>query len=87
MNYQLLFLQVFNGVYLTTAVVVILFIFVFSMMRRYKRCPSDRILVVYGKTGGGQSAKCIHGGASFIWPIIQDYEFLTLTPMSIAECG
>ena len=56
MNYQLLFLQVFNGVYLTTAVVVILFIFVFSMMRRYKRCPSDRILLVYGKTGGGQSA-------------------------------
>nr|WP_245856879.1 flotillin family protein [Lutibacter flavus] len=53
------------------------------MIRRYKRCPSDRILVVYGKTGGGQSAKCIHGGASFIWPIIQDYEFLDLTPMSI----
>ncbi|MDV7186379.1 SPFH domain-containing protein [Lutibacter sp. TH_r2] len=53
------------------------------MIRRYKRCPSDRILVVYGKTGGGQSAKCVHGGAAFIWPIIQDYEFLDLTPMSI----
>ena len=76
-------LQVFSGIYLTAAVVLILFIFLFSMMRRYKRCPSDRILVVYGKTGGGLSAKCIHGGASFIWPIIQDYEFLDLTPMSI----
>ncbi|MEX1383683.1 flotillin family protein [Lutibacter sp.] len=53
------------------------------MIRRYKRCPSDRILVVYGKTGGGLSAKCVHGGAAFIWPIIQDYEFLDLTPMSI----
>nr|WP_245729897.1 SPFH domain-containing protein [Lutibacter oricola] len=53
------------------------------MIRRYKRCPSDRILVVYGKTGGGKSAKCVHGGAAFIWPIIQDYEFLDLTPMSI----
>lgn len=66
-------------------VVAILFIFVFLiiLIRRYKRCPSDRILVVYGKVGGGQSAKCIHGGAAFIFPVIQDYSFLNLTPMSI----
>ena len=66
-------------------IVAILFIFVFLiiLIRRYKRCPSDRILVVYGKVGGGQSAKCIHGGAAFIFPVIQDYSFLTLTPMSI----
>ncbi|MBT8318177.1 MAG: flotillin family protein [Lutibacter sp.] len=70
-------------VYLIGAVIFIVVVFFFSMIRRYKRCPSDRILVVYGKTGGGKSAKCIHGGASFIWPIIQDYEFLDLTPMSI----
>lgn len=63
----------------------ILFVFIFFivLIRRYKRCPSDRILVVYGKVGGGQSAKCIHGGAAFIMPVIQDYEFLDLTPMSI----
>ena len=72
-----------TGVYLVGAVIFIIVVFFFSMIRRYKRCPSDRILVVYGKTGGGKSAKCIHGGASFIWPIIQDYEFLDLTPMSI----
>lgn len=72
-----------TGVYLIGAVILIIVVFFFSMIRRYKRCPSDRILVVYGKTGGGKSAKCIHGGASFIWPIIQDYEFLDLTPMSI----
>ena len=70
-------------IYLIAAAIFIIVVFFFSMIRRYKRCPSDRILVVYGKTGGGQSAKCIHGGASFIWPIIQDYEFLDLTPMSI----
>lgn len=66
-------------------IVAILFVFVFLiiLIKRYKRCPSDRILVVYGKVGGGQSAKCIHGGAAFIFPVIQDYEFLTLTPMSI----
>lgn len=61
-----------------------LFVFVVlvTFFRRYKRCPSDRILVVYGKVGDG-SAKCIHGGAAFVWPIFQDYEFLDLTPISI----
>ena len=83
MNLILLPLQISSGVYLLAAAVFILFIFFISMMRRYKRCPSDKILVVYGKTGGGKSAKTIHGGAAFIWPIIQDYAFLDLTPMSI----
>ncbi|RSC95569.1 flotillin family protein [Tenacibaculum singaporense] len=66
-------------------VIAILFIFILliTLIKRYKRCPSDRILVVYGKVGGGQSAKCIHGGAAFIFPVIQDYEFLDLTPISI----
>jgi len=72
-----------SGIYLTAAIIIIPVVFLFAMIRRYKRCPSDRILVVYGKTGGGKSAKCVHGGAAFIWPIIQDYEFLDLTPMSI----
>jgi len=70
-------------------VVVILLLGTFlSLLSRYKKCPSDKILVIYGKVGrtqGGtsKSAKCIHGGAAFIWPIIQHYEFLNLTPISI----
>ncbi|WBX71495.1 flotillin family protein [Tenacibaculum retecalamus] len=66
-------------------IISILFIFILfiTLIKRYKRCPSDRILVVYGKVGGGQSAKCIHGGAAFIFPVIQDYQFLDLTPISI----
>lgn len=63
--------------------VLFFFIIIISFIRRYKRCPSDRILVVYGKVGGGNSARCVHGGAAFIWPVIQDYEFLDLTPISI----
>lgn len=67
---------------------IFIFVLLIGLFRRYKRCPSDRILVVYGKVGKGsddlgRSAKCIHGGAAFIWPIIQDYEFLDLTPISI----
>ena len=63
--------------------VLFVFLLLIVLIKRYKRCPSDRILVVYGKVGGGQSAKCIHGGAAFIMPVIQDYEFLDLTPISI----
>lgn len=58
------------------------FVILITFFKRYKRCPSDRILVVYGKVGG-ESANCIHGGAAFIWPVFQDYEFLDLTPISI----
>jgi len=50
---------------------------------RYKRCPSDKILVIYGKVGEGQSANCIHGGGALIWPLIQDYAYISLTPMTI----
>ncbi len=68
--------------------VIFVFILIVSLFKRYKRCPSDRVLVVYGKVGRGKSdearsAKCIHGGAAFIWPVIQDYSFLNLTPISI----
>jgi flotillin len=68
--------------------VVIIFITVLALFSRYKRCPSDKILVVYGKTGKTQSgtsrsAKTIHGGAAFIWPVIQNYAFLDLTPISL----
>ena len=62
--------------------VVVIFATFSFVIRRYRRCPSDKILVVYGKTGGG-SAKCIHGGGKFVWPIIQDYAYLNLTPISI----
>lgn len=50
---------------------------------RYRRCPSDRILVVYGKVGKGQSAMCIHGGAKLILPLLQDYKYMSLVPLTI----
>ena len=57
-------------------------VFFFS---RYRRCPSDKILVIYGKNvGDGKSFKCIHRGAAFVWPIFQAYQYLDLTPIPIA---
>jgi flotillin len=61
---------------------IALFATIMALVSRYKRCPSDKILVIYGKTGG-TSAKCVHGGGAFIWPVIQDFAFLDLKPLSI----
>ena len=61
---------------------VVVFVSIAALVSRYKRCPSDKILVIYGRTGG-TSAKCVHGGGAFIWPVIQDYAFLDLKPLSI----
>ena len=59
------------------------FTFFLLLVNRFKRCPSNRVLVIYGKVGGGNTAKCIHGGAAFVLPLIQDYDWLTLEPMQI----
>jgi flotillin len=62
---------------------IVFFIFLF-LASRYKRCPSDRILVVYGKVGEGQTSRCIHGGGAMVWPVIHDFSYLSLTPMTIS---
>ena len=62
--------------------VFVVFVTFLTLISRYKRCPSDKILVIYGRTGG-TSAKCVHGGGAFIWPVIQDYQYLDLKPLSI----
>lgn len=78
-----------SGFILTGAIIILVFSTLMFIISRYKRCPSDRIMVIYGNVGSGKdgaalSAKCIHGGAAFVWPIIQAYEFMDLTPMSIS---
>ena len=69
-------------------IAVVLFATFAGVLSRYRKCPSDKVLVIYGKVGNdsnGQtrSAKCIHGGAAFIIPVIQSYQYLDLTPISI----
>ena len=77
--------------YLILIIVAVVFVTLSAILKRYRRCPSDKILVIYGKTGKNgagsiSSARCIHGGAAFIWPVFQDYAFLDLKPISI-ECN
>ena len=74
---------------LICVIVVLCFSLLAAIMRRYKKCPSDKVMVVYGnvgsnKDGTSRSSKCIHGGAAFVWPIIQAAEYLDLTPISIS---
>ena len=52
-------------------IVAFFIMFIMLLVNRYKRCPSNKILVVFGKGVGGGTARCIHGGAALVWPLIQ----------------
>ena len=77
-----------NTIILLAVVGLVIFSIILWAFSRFKKCPSDKIMVIYGKVGknkegGARSAQCIHGGAKFIYPVVQAYEFLDLTPISI----
>ena len=70
------------------AVVLILVAAVMFFAQRYKRCPPDQIMVIYGRTertadGRPKPSKVLHGGAALVWPLIQDYAYISLKPMTI----
>ena len=81
-------LMLYSGLAVVAAALTA-FTLLMLVVKRYKRCPSNRVLVIYGKTGGapeegrGQAVKCLHGGAAFVWPLIQDHDFLSLDPIQI----
>ena len=61
--------------FILALIVIALFM---TVVGRYKRCPSNKVLVIFGKTGRGV-ARTIHGGAAFVWPLVQDYAYLDLS--------
>lgn len=77
-----------DAFWVTMVVIVVLvtmiFIgFILLLAKQYKRCPSNRVLVIYGRTKRGGAARTIHGGAAFVVPLIQDYAYLSLEPIQI----
>jgi len=79
----------FEVICLLVVIALLVFTLFLIFLSRYRKCPSDRIMVIYGKVGknadgSARSSKCIHGGAAFVWPIIQSYQYLDLTPLSIS---
>jgi flotillin len=73
----------FLGVGALAAFLLIVLSTLIYISSRYKRCPSDKILVIYGRVEKGRSSQCMHGGGALIWPLVQDYAFISLTPMTI----
>ena len=72
--------------YLIVVMLVLVIVgFVVFLAKRYRRCPANRVLVVYGSFSGkkGEAARCIHGGGAFVWPLIQSYDYLGLDPLQI----
>lgn len=75
-----------NGPILAMILLTVLFFFVvlITVVTRYKRCPSNRILVVFGKmTGSPTGTRCLHGGARLVLPLVQDHAYLFLEPIQI----
>ena len=71
---------------LIVAIFSLLLVAIFALiffLKQYRRCPSNRILVVYGKVSGKRAAKCLHGGGTFVWPVIQSYAYIGLEPLVI----
>lgn len=70
------------------SITIALFVFFISattifLAKLYRRCPSNKILVVYGRVGNNKTVQCYHGGGTFVWPLIQDNAYLDLTPRTI----
>ena len=64
-------------------VAIVLFGLLTLFVSRYKRCPANKVLVISGRVAGGESARCISGGGAFVWPVIQEYAYLSLEPVQI----
>lgn len=70
-----------NTLYLIAILALIVIATIIGLLSRIKKCPSDKIMVIYGKVGANKSAKCVHGGASFIVPFVQSYSYMSLQPL------
>lgn len=71
----------YGPIILLAAVVVV--ITLFGIFTRYRKCKPDQVMVIYGKSGRNKSAKLLHGGAAFIWPIFQGVEYMSLRPFQV----
>lgn len=71
-------------VYAVSGVIAfIVLLTILMILTRYKKCKSNELLVVYGKTKGNTASKCYHGGSAFVWPVIQGYSIMSMDPFQI----
>ena len=72
-----------SAVLLGLAFLILVIGLAFLFVSRYVRCPANKILVISGRVGGTGAARCISGGGTFVWPVVQEYAFLELDPVRI----
>ena len=46
----------FFGIALTCVIVLIVFSLLIFLVKRYKKCPSDKVMVIYGKVEIGRAS-------------------------------
>ncbi len=63
--------------------VLVVVVILMTIVKQYKICPNDRVMVIYGAGTESGGARIIHGGGALVIPIIQSYKYMSLAPMSI----
>jgi flotillin len=62
---------------------IMVFGVIVGYFKRLRKCSADELLVIWGSGTKGKGSKIIHGGMEFVWPGIQDYKYMNLTPIPI----
>lgn len=52
---------------------------------RYRECPPNHLMVVYGRMGGGATHVVLREGGRFVWPIIQDSLTMSRAPLNVVD--
>jgi flotillin len=69
-------------VWAALAVVFVFFVLLVAILKRYQKVgPNEAMIISGGLTGG--VPKVVHGGGTFVWPVIQKAEILSLEVITI----
>ncbi len=75
-----------TGLFVLMAAGVVVFVGFFLLVwlaSRWKRCPPNRVLVIWKQGDKSSSLKCVHTGGQFVWPVVQDFSYMQLEPLVI----
>jgi len=56
---------------------------VITFARNYVKCAPNEVLVVFGKKKGDKGYRLITGGATFVWPIFEAYQRISLDTFQV----
>jgi flotillin len=62
---------------------LLVLVLVVVLATRFRRCPPNKLLVVYGRGVPG-GMKVMQSGAALVWPLMQDSALLSLEPLQVS---